>query len=473
MIRKLSLIVLLALSLLTIFGCSVILEDDRVTETLHVITPAGRPEDAQIEISTFEELKDAIINMIYDHEPGGRIIVSYDTEHLQEDVDRAIYEIMENHPLGAFAVSEIIGSATKIVTFFEVDISITYHRTRYQINSIINVSDIYEVKDILLETMNEYRDEVVFRTDLQLTNNEILNYISDIYYQNPRSIVIHPAVAVEMFPKDGEDRVFSVSFNFGQTQGIMRTHLAGLSQAIQSQIDVVEGDTQAEQLLSLADNLSAIASFDDATARTLSAHGIQNLTATAFGALLTGRAIGEGFAMAYKALGDTLGIDIRVVLGTLDGRYHAWNLVNINGYYYHVDVSMAELLGMEEVFFRSDQGFRALGYVWDVIRTPRAGGPLTYIYIAGIVDDDYNNGYDENYESAQPPISGPPTNVILPPIAQPPEPKEPDDTTYEPDDPIDKLPPDDDLGEDEIKPEEPDEDPDEDETQEPSETPSD
>ena len=105
MIRKLSLIVLLALSLLTIFGCSVILEDDRVTETLHVITPAGRPEDAQIEISTFEELKDAIINMIYDHEPGGRIIVSYDTEHLQEDVDRAIYEIMENHPLGAFAVS--------------------------------------------------------------------------------------------------------------------------------------------------------------------------------------------------------------------------------------------------------------------------------------------------------------------------------------------------------------------------------
>ena len=406
-------IILILISVCTaaaLLSCATLLEDERVTERPHVITPIYRPQDAQIEVSNFEELKDAMLELVKAHETNGRIVAfSYDGEDVQADVNRAIHEILTYHPIGVFAVSEIAGHVTKIVTLFEIDISIEYMRTREQLDSVVSISATWALREELLAVMSDYRDESVFRTNLRLTAEDIIGHIVEIYYQNPRSIVRRPVVAVEVFPEVGNDRIFSVSFEFGLAPGIPRTLEASLALAIQNNVQAAVGETEEEILLSLANNLIAIANFDEFAARTLAEHGIQNPVATAFGALVNGSAVGEGFAMAFKALCDELGIEAHVVLGTLNGRYHAWNIVFLDGFYYHIDVAMGDVYGIENHFLRNDTQMRAGRYIWDFANTPSANGPLTFQDVAGS-DEAY---YEEDENEA--PVSSPGGGQLRPP----------------------------------------------------------
>jgi hypothetical protein len=64
---------------------------------------------------------------------------------------------------------------------------------------------------------------------------------------------------------------------------------------------------------------------------------------SAVGALLHGRAVCEGYAMAFKLLCDAVGISNIILYGTAtnsDGTgNHAWNIVKLNGKCYHIDVT--------------------------------------------------------------------------------------------------------------------------------------
>lgn len=60
---------------------------------------------------------------------------------------------------------------------------------------------------------------------------------------------------------------------------------------------------------------------------------------TAYGALVEGKAVCEGYARAFQHLLMLSGIPSFVVTGQSDGVAHAWNLVKIDGSYYYVDVT--------------------------------------------------------------------------------------------------------------------------------------
>ncbi|WP_020618693.1 transglutaminase domain-containing protein [Paenibacillus daejeonensis] len=60
---------------------------------------------------------------------------------------------------------------------------------------------------------------------------------------------------------------------------------------------------------------------------------------TAYEALADGRAVCQGYSLlAYKML-QAADVPNRIVEGTVDTGNHAWNLVNVNGAWYHLDVT--------------------------------------------------------------------------------------------------------------------------------------
>lgn len=76
--------------------------------------------------------------------------------------------------------------------------------------------------------------------------------------------------------------------------------------------------------------------YDDAAAQTENIEGNEN---DAYGALVDGSAVCEGYARAFQLLCNKADIDCVMVSGTVDNTNHAWNCVKIGGEWYQIDVT--------------------------------------------------------------------------------------------------------------------------------------
>ena len=58
-----------------------------------------------------------------------------------------------------------------------------------------------------------------------------------------------------------------------------------------------------------------------------------------YGALVEGRAVCQGYSLAYREVLLHLGVKCNVLIGTTSQGLHAWNLVTVNGTGYFIDVT--------------------------------------------------------------------------------------------------------------------------------------
>jgi hypothetical protein len=380
------------IALTCLFGCDNILEDDIYDVSPHQ-EPVATSPDSVIEASTYSELKADILGFVSDYEDIGQIrVYSYDGD-VQTDVDLACRQIMSDDPLGAYAVSEITGKATQIVSHFQVEINVRYKVTKEQLDSIITVPSIRLLQSDLKDMLSEYARIMVIRTKgITLTEENAQRYIKEIYYENPLDIVMMPVLSVDFYPENatGTDRI--IVFTFGYTKyeaSTLKVMQKGLNETVQNIAESVSG-SDGEILLSLAERLMEIADFDAETASG-GEYSDQNTVTTAYGALVNGSAVGEGYAMAFKALCDELGFDCDVVLGQLNGKQHAWNIVALENDYYHVDVSMCDTDGVATSFLLNDTEM-AEKYSWDRTKYKICDGPLTYDAVAETLNPTDNDG---------------------------------------------------------------------------------
>jgi hypothetical protein len=98
---------------------------------------------------------------------------------------------------------------------------------------------------------------------------------------------------------------------------------------------------------------------------------------TAYAALFgNGKTICEGYSLlAYRMLTEA-GLDARIVTGTGNGESHAWNMVKINGTWYHLDVTwddpVPDVPGRTTYtyFNLDDAQMRASGHTWTYANYP-------------------------------------------------------------------------------------------------------
>ncbi len=66
---------------------------------------------------------------------------------------------------------------------------------------------------------------------------------------------------------------------------------------------------------------------------------------TAYGALAGEKVLCGGYAKAFSIIMHELGYECEYITGTADGGAHAWNLVKLDGEYYHIDLTWDDLDG--------------------------------------------------------------------------------------------------------------------------------
>ena len=201
--------------------------------------------------------------------------------------------------------------------------------------------------------------------DFQIPTSEIKTLYEQVINDHP-----------ELFYVSGGFRYFYITTSMLVTsvepsylEGLPEDAWTRMEEAVDRALAQVEpGMSEAEKALVLHDYLMNTVAYNWQTATT----GIVSDQAvyTSYGALVNGDAVCEGYALAYQQLLKLVGLDsVKVSSKAMN---HAWNLVKVDGTWYHVDVTWDDPVpnveggGRHIYFLRSDAGIQEESHFgWD------------------------------------------------------------------------------------------------------------
>ncbi len=154
--------------------------------------------------------------------------------------------------------------------------------------------------------------------------------------------------------------------------------------------DIISEDmTDYEKELAVYNWQVKYVQYDEKHFAPIPSDDVENYNYYPYGVLKYHSAICVGNATTFKLFMDMLDIDCRIIHSTVEGE-HAWNLVCIDGDWYHVDVTFDGGIGEPTyAYFNVPDSFKLYGgYPWDTTEFPAADG-YKYCYC-------YNNAVEVN-----------------------------------------------------------------------------
>lgn len=348
--------VLLSLALcgaLCLTGCSSLLDRPYVMVEPHREQPALSEDSSALQVSTYSELVGAVLFLVSQGEEQGTIqLIDYRGD-VEEDLGRACQEVATEDPLGAYAVSSISHSYTRVLTTYEAALSISYRRTEEQIQSLVSVTSTSAIRRAVAAALKEYQPELALRVSYFTGDaGTVLELVRQAYYSDPASAMGLPRYTVAIYPSagTGTQRVVEIVFSYPAPVEEMQARQAQLQTIISElvlplSLQQYDGDARQSLLFRL---LSTAARYDPEGGP------------TAWDALAGDGADSEGLALAFQLLAGELEVGAALTEGTLDGQPHFWNQLTDDGGAHYVDLTRAT-----DGTTYSAEDLLALGYRWD------------------------------------------------------------------------------------------------------------
>ena len=356
----------LALFVCQLSGCSLF-----DTEYVSVKDYSPSPQEQsvsgeRVNVKNFQALKQALLSMAYAGQTEGTIV--FDSAYEGDttgDMASACWQVRTQDALCAYCVENIAYELNKIVTINEASVYISYSDVSESAGDIRHLSFSSGVDDIIREAFSTGTKKlVVLIGRSSYSAEDMAAAVTRVYREHPALVPKEPLASVNMYSGTGAQRLYEIGINYGMTAEEMNARTARL-RAVDAFSDLNKTDMSEAQL--------AYAAYEYLTDNCSVSDDKNNNNA--YAALVEGRANSEGLAFAYVELCRQLGVDCRIVYGQEDWQEHCWNIVRLDGSYYHVDVSAAITYAPGDGFLMNDE--QAWGkYRWDVASYPKCAGEL-------------------------------------------------------------------------------------------------
>ena len=377
--KKRTISILVSISLLAaLSGCSLFQKEYLSVSEYKVDNQSSSSSDTS-QISDFSALKDAVISMVNSHKSEGRLRFTDYDGNIQGDLSQALVEVKAESALASFAVDYMSYDLSRIVTYYEASVYITYKHTQSEINDIQYITGKPELINAMGPVLEEMDSYIALRiTSATVTNDEVVAAVNTAYTQNPSSCVVPPSVTVQIHPESGLQRIIEINFEYGWKTSELQKMKSAMDDKIHPIIENASNAKAAVFALNLYKQLAETCSYDPTgNIRSSKTELNSGLGSTAYGALVENCADSKGIAAAYSALCKAAGIECIVVDGVVENEAHSWNIIKIEGNYFHIDVSAYYSLGTEHSFMQGDEQMKDK-YVWDAGKYPVCSGDKTY-----------------------------------------------------------------------------------------------
>lgn len=353
---------LLALALilsLMLTGCTSILDRNTLEITVHSEAPSAEENSSTLRVETYQGLVNAILIFVQQGQQEGTLRLYNYTRDVNSDLSEACQEVLQDDPLGAYALDYITFQVTPIVSYYEASISFTYRRSLEQIDSIVPVVGSNAIRQELRSALANFRDEVVLRISYFDGDEAYLEgLLQQAYNDTLQSAFGLPQAEIFLYPDSGYQRVleFQLSYPFDRELG---PDWQGQLMELAADTAAAAAPLDTEEALSLLyQTVCQTMSYDPQGEDTLQA------------AVLEVPASSRAMVLLLTLLCRQAQWPCQTVEGTLDGESHFWAVVNTDDGWRHLDLSQPEFL------LGSDAQMNELGYVWDLEAVPPCGDPI-------------------------------------------------------------------------------------------------
>ena len=349
--------VALALALVLLGGCGW-MDGSYVSVTPHQVDLGQTGEGTVRSVRNYTELRGALIGMIDSGtEEALFSLAEYPREEVPENLRRAVEYAQGIYPVGAYAVDTIAYNFGTGLGASALSVNITYRRSRAQIESIRTVRWTSGAKKAVEEALDQLSDTLV----LQITGYQETDFSSmilDYARRNPDRVMEVPGVSVRTFPDQGDTRVVELSFHYHSDREALRAMREQVQPVFSSAALYVSGD--AEERTKFHQLHTFLMGRADYT--------IEATVTPAYSLLCQGVGDSRAFAQVYAAMCSRIGLEARMVSGKRSDELWWWNLVRIDGTWYHMD-----LMGGSQFELLTDE--QMTGYEWDREAYPAASAP--------------------------------------------------------------------------------------------------
>lgn len=188
------------------------------------------------------------------------------------------------------------------------------------------------LEEYVVDGLEQFQTEIHVLS-YEIPKDEAAERFFQILNNHPSLFYVASYVSWSYDPYTG--MVVSYEVRYTDTEGNVRNQKEVFDNEIEAALAWVDPSmTTAEQALAIHDYLALDCEYDYERAQ---ADNEPELSHSAYGALVEKTAVCDGYAKAYASILERLGISSRIVAS--DSMNHAWNLVFIDGAWYHVDVT--------------------------------------------------------------------------------------------------------------------------------------
>ena len=337
---------------LCLCGCDLLSRGSHIYVGEHQ-NPSTGSGNQNVNARNYQQLYKALVNMVEKGEDQKIIFVKqYDKQQLNADLQQAVATICAENPIAAYAVKEIQCTVGTVSGEDAVSVQVLYMRDQTQIHQIVSVKDNQAAQEVIYQSLNACETGLVLYI-AEYASIDFSQMVKDHALAYPEYVMEQPQVSVNIYPETGESRVVELKFTYETNRDLLKNMQNQVSPVFRSAVLYVSGDAAEEEKFSQL--YSFLMERYDYT--------ITTSITPAYSLLRHGMGDCRAFAMVYAAMCRQAGLECLVVSGNRAGENWYWNIVNMDGAYYHVDLLST---GDGGVFLgHNDEQMQAEGYLWN------------------------------------------------------------------------------------------------------------
>lgn len=351
----------LALALcLLLSGCSGWPDGSYVSVKPHA--DAGLSQEQTIaDVKNYNQLYAALLNLV--EKGSSKLTLSvdqYDRALLEPELKKAIRNVCNTNPIGAYAVEDITYEFGVTGGVYALSVLVEYNHNHSRIGKMNHVRSMDAVSTAIKRALDSCASDLVILIS-GYHSTDYLQLVYDYAAKHPSMVMEIPQVTVNVYPETGSYRVLELLFSYQNSKEnlkSMQSYVQPIMEASRLYISVEE---------STLDRYSKLYTF----LMESNQYKQETSLTPAYSLLRHGVGDSRAFAIVYEEMCRRAGLECMTVSGTRAGEQWYWNIICDEGVYYHLDLLQSHRQGGFSLALDESMG----GYVWDYSAYPACEYP--------------------------------------------------------------------------------------------------